>query len=230
MYIGGDATPVVQTYTANQGNASGTSPWSFASVAIGTAFATRRVIIAVAAPSTGTVSVPCIASTTIGGIAGTLLGTRRYSSNNFHEVSFWYADVPTGTSITVGVTANAGHNRASMSLAGVWTIDNSLLQNNQPTNENFDNTASAATLTAAVTVQNGGFVLAVHCRQSGSGTCTWGGTGMTKVSDNPLSVAQPTNQVISAASGNYTTGSSVSVTVTPSAASATQVMAAIAMR
>ena len=220
--------PVVATYRDNQGFQGGSTPWTLTSMAIGTAFSTRRVIIAIGAASTSTVNTNVVTGVTIGGVSATLLDIRRHTSNSYHETSFWYADVSTGTTANVVITSSGA--RASMNVNALWTLDNTLLQSSSVSASGIDNTASASPLSVTLSVPDGGFILAVHTRQSGSGTCTWGGTGISEVSDNPLNVSQPGNSVQSAASGNYTTGGSIVVTCTPSGTSATQLLHVIAMR
>jgi len=215
--------PVVTTYHTAVTDGSGSSPWSEPGLSIGSAYTTRRVFVAIAAPSTGTALNPAVSGVTIGGVTGILYGARRHSSNTFHEVSFWYADVSTGTTATVVITGASGHNRSSMTVAGVWSLDNSLLLNNQPTDSAFDSTASGSPLSASVTVQAGGFVLAVVCRQSSSGTYTWG--AITERYD-----VDAGNQIVSSASDNFTTGGTVAVTSTPSGTSVTQILYAVAGR
>jgi hypothetical protein len=218
-----DNLPVTATYQSSATSASGSSPWTFTAMSIGTASSTRRVFVAIAAPSTSTALNPAIDAVSIGGVSATLYGTRRHTSNTYHEVSFWYADVSSGTTADVVVTGATGHNRASMTVAGVWTLDNSLLLNNQPTDDAFDNTASAGTLTASLDVLTGGFILSVVCRQSASGTYTF--SGVTERYD-----VDAGNQIVGSASDNFASGQAVNVVATPSASSATQVLYAVAGR
>lgn len=215
--------PVEATYRSSATDPSGSSPWTFSAMDIGTAASSRRVFTAVAAPSTADTDNPCISGVTIGGVSATLYGSRQHSSNVFHEVSFWYADVPTGTTADVVVTANAGHNRASMTVTN-WTVDNTKLINSQPTDTALDNTTSGNPLTDTLVVASGGFILAVACRQSSSGTWAWG-TDLTEVYD-----VDAGNQIVSMASANFATGGTKTAEATPSATSATEVMYAVAGR
>ena len=216
--------PVTVTYQASATDGSGSSPWTFTAMAIGTADSNRRVIVAIAAPSTSTALDPAIDSVSIGGVSATLYGSRQHSSNTYHEVSFWYADVPTGTTADVVVTGATGHNRASMTVAGLWTLDKTKLINNQPTDSAMDNTTSGTPLTDTLAVQSGGFILGMCCRQSSSGTWAWG-SDLTEVYD-----VDAGNQIVGAASANFTNGGTKTAEATPSATSATEVMYAVAGR
>lgn len=88
--------------TDNPAIIAGTAnPQSFASVNIGTASASRYVIVCAGQTSNGPV-----ASMLIGGVTATL--AKESGGGGTNRASIWYANVPTGTTATIDVTSTVG--------------------------------------------------------------------------------------------------------------------------
>lgn len=224
MMMSAEASPATVAFVEARGDQGGTSPWTFSGMSIGAAASDRFVIVAVYAPSTSTNAPDCITAVTIAGVSATQLANVE-TSNGYHVYDFWGASVPTGTTGDVVVTSSSG--RASMSVAVYRAIG---LQSTTPTATASDNTASADVLSAGITVQSGGFAVAMSGIQHGSATCTWGGSGMTEDADSPFPVDPATNSRQTCASGNYTSGGSPTVTADWSATNASEALLVMAMR
>jgi hypothetical protein len=220
MYIG--EKPAILEYLGAQGDQGGSSPWTFTSKTFGSAASDRRIIVAVFAPSTSTVNLDAISGVTIGGVTATRIAAAN-SSNDFHQIAFYIADVPTGTSGNIVITTSGG--RASMSIAWYKVTQ---LKSATAVATDFDNTTSAATLSTDVQTKKGGFVLAAAMRNGGGGS--WTMTGVSENQDSPFPVDPASGATMVAGSAVITTPSSLSVTASPNATNATETLLTISMR
>ncbi|HET7741055.1 MAG TPA: hypothetical protein VFL67_10440 [Mycobacterium sp.] len=138
---GSSITATFQQATVDPSNLSS---YTFASQAIGTASATRRVVVALTTASSLTVS-----SATIGGISATIDATTTLSGTA--RLAIISAVVPTGT--TASVVVNLSGSAAYMGI-GLWTLDNG-----SPSGGTAADTVTPITLTT--TTVSGGVVIAV---------------------------------------------------------------------
>lgn len=149
------------TFRAHPVDASSQTTYTFSSVAIGAADASRVVVVAVTgARGAGT---PSISSVTIGGVSATL---GRYETNGFSaSVGIYAAVVPTGTTADVVVTWDSGMNRCGL---GVWTCNglNSLTPVHTVASQ-------ADPATGTLTTVAGRPAFAVYYQRSDPSTVTW---------------------------------------------------------
>lgn len=157
---GGGASFFKQAYTDGT---DGTT-FTFASVPIGTASATRRVIVGI---GWGGASATTLAGVTIGGVTATIDVDSGAAIGNRRTV-IASAIVPTGTTANVVVTMNASTGRMGI---GVWAADGI-----NPTGQTAI-VINAASGTLTTTTAVGAKVIAVgySSRTSGSIIATWTG-------------------------------------------------------
>ena len=154
--------PVV-TYIAENGSTSGsgTTTITWSSVNIGTAFSTRRIIIAQPAATSGLTLVSC----TIAGISCDVVNNQ---STGATLIAFASANIGnTGGSSTTVVLVYSNSNFNAISL-WVWSVDNSLLSSATPvvgSNVDTANTTNSATTTASAN----GFVISVFTATAAAG-------------------------------------------------------------
>jgi len=169
--------PVVELLrsTTASSSTSALTTYSFTSVSIGAASATRRVIVLVHGRS-GT-NLRTISSATIGGVAATIDAQITSSSGGTSLAGIISATVPTGTTATVAITFSG-----SMfdSLIYPLALDN--LISVTPVDTATASATSGASLTtgATVNVEDGGYVVAIADR-AGNSTATW--VGLTEYID-----------------------------------------------
>lgn len=152
--VGGGGGAIVGTYQHKAVDATDASSYSFASVPIGTASATRRVVVAVALRQ----STPAAPSAvTIGGVTATMDGYK--SDGAAVTISLWSAVVPTGTTATVAITCSG-----SSCGIGVWELSHGAAVGQV-------DAASAATLSPpALTTQANDFCIAAISFRAGANT------------------------------------------------------------
>lgn len=222
MHIG--EKPAILEFLGAWGDQGGSTPWTFAGITLGSAAADRRIIVAVYAPSTSGANANVITGVTIAGITATRLAAQN-SADNYHQIAFYMASVPSGTSGNIVVTTAAS--RASMSIAW-WKVTQ--LKSATPVATAFDNTPSAATLSASVQTKKGGFVLAAAMRQMPSGSGSWTMTGVNENQDSPFPIDPPANSSQVAGSIAITTPSTLTVTASPNVTNATENLLVLSMR
>jgi hypothetical protein len=146
----------VLAYQTTSSQAAGSSPFTFSSIAIGTAAANRYVIVGIGATATPT----AVLSVTVGGIAATQV-VSQVAGNSIAAI--WIALVPTGTTATIVITFTGSTQKCSI---GVWSATGI-----SPTAlSTASSTANPASL--ALTTINGGFAIA-HMEVDSTGTYTW---------------------------------------------------------
>lgn len=185
--VAASAGPATLTYQSYAIDLTGLTTYSFASVGIGSADSTRRVIVAV---HWGNSAARTLSSATIGGVSATI---HVQSSSTARGVAIISALVPTGTTATIEFTFSGAAVRAGI---GVWTsIDE---QNSSPTATFTDATDP---FSGTINVPADGFVVAAFSvfENSGAGTVSW--TGPTEVYDNVASVGSTMGLSGASASG-----------------------------
>lgn len=167
----GSAATATLAYKGQTEQGASSSPYTFAACDIGSADATRVVIVAVYYWAGGSIN---ITGVTVGGISATL---RQAGGANF-TCALYSAAVPTGATASVVVTTN-------VSAAGIgigwWTSVNQ--SDAAPTDvQVVDDTTNDNPLTLSINVPANGFVVAASTfeRLGGGVTVTWGGTGITE--------------------------------------------------
>ena len=150
-------SPVTISYNSFVDSTDSTTVFTFSSVSIGTASATRKVVIGVVG-NAATSAQPT--GVTIGGSAATkAAGTQ---ASDYSGASMWYRTVTSGTTADVVVTYSASQLRAAI---GSWSV--------------FD----AATSPTATSVATGGSGVSISCPGNGAiigiygnldlSACTW---------------------------------------------------------
>jgi hypothetical protein len=157
--------PKVLTYQTTTFTAGSTSPFTFSSLAIGTAAANRYVIVGIA----GTATPSAVASVTIGGVTATPV-VSQVAGNSVAAI--YIALVPTGTTATIVVTFTGATQKCSI---GVWSATGISAT---PVGT-ASSTANPASL--ALTTVKGGFAVA-HMQVDSTGSYTW--TNATKEYEN----------------------------------------------
>ncbi len=194
--LSASVSPTV-TYQGSAADTADLTTYTFASQPIGTASASRRVVVAIHT-RTATIS-----TVTIGGVSATL--DRDYNLSN-NRVTIASAVVPTGTTASVVVTFTAAGTRCGI---GVWS-----LSSGSPTGQTA---TGSGTTTAACTVTTvAGQVVIAATTENGTVGTTVAWTGATERYDQTLetdlgqsgadTVAAGTSTAISAAFSS-TTGS-----------------------
>ena len=137
------------------------------SISIGTASATRRVVLALTYYSP--LAVPAV---TIGGVAAAFCGSQVRSSTTT-TMAFYIATVRTGTTAMVSFTFSGN----TYSINYAWWVVNDLLSN---TPTDFAGATNATTLTAKVDCLAGGVILAFYTTGYGVSPSTLAWTGVTQ--------------------------------------------------
>lgn len=138
------------TEEASSSSGGGTTTLTFATVGIGTAFATRRVFFAIGALDTG----ENIVSATINGSISATVFQNGTGENHQGLIT---AVVPTGTTMSLAITfSSANFSRGN---SCTWVADDSLILSATP-NTAYGNVTSATSLPITTLVtQQGGFTL-----------------------------------------------------------------------
>jgi len=189
----------VITYTDQTQNSSAQVTYTFSTRAIGSAAVNRYVICSVETNGTGA----AISSVTIGGVGATQIVNALNSSG---RVSIWIAAVPTGTTATVVVVfAGGGENRCGIGLWAAYGIN--------PTA--FDSKSSTANPgSVSLAIPYNGVVVGVAIGISA--TFTW--TVLSENFDTTIG-STVTHTGASAAIGTATSGTTITVTRSSTAAS-----------
>jgi hypothetical protein len=160
-------------------SSSGLTTYTFTSVAIGAASATRRVII-LAVGSHSTITGRALVSATIGGVSAAI-DVQRTQGLTFSKVSaIISATVPTGTTATVTLTFSAAMTLCS----GLATAIDNLVNTAPVTTANAGNSSGTNTCsTAAMSWPAGAYIVGVAGSGSSSATYTWSGSALTEYFD-----------------------------------------------
>lgn len=119
MAAGGDGGVASRSYNTARGyNSTGLTSFSETAVSIGTAAASRIVIVALTTLDTATYTARTTDTVTIGGISATKLITRVYNSST--AVDLWMAEVPTGTTATIAFTTSGNVNQYELLSLSVY--------------------------------------------------------------------------------------------------------------
>jgi hypothetical protein len=161
--------PASLTFIGATSDESNQSTYTFTSHAIGTADATRRVVVAVHwAQATNNRT---LTSATIGGIAATI--HNQQNPANLASVAIISALVPTGTTATIVLNFSGSADRCRV---GVFRAVNE--QSASPADTQVDTSFTSNALSVTLTVPNDAWVMACSTNATGSGiTHTW--TGVT---------------------------------------------------
>ena len=192
------------TYQSTAQTGANASSYTFAGLAIGTASATRGVIVCVyqvggSGGVTDTVSV--------GGTSLSLVVLRRNGANSAGEASIWVGTVTTGSTADVVVTLTA---KASRCGVAVYSVDDITAVELLDTGDGIGDPTDMS-----LNVQAGGFAVAIAGCNSGGAYGTW--AGLTEDVDSDL---EGSNAQFSAAHLNITsTSTPLTVTADPASSS-----------
>ena len=134
--------------------------FTFTSLSIGAAAATRKVVAIVHTNHEASSTVTGVA---IGGVTATQIASKRVSGIS---VSAWVADVPTGTTVDVAVTVGALWNRLAVGIYRI--VDGTIGASNTADNSN------TGSIAVNVNTTTGGAVIAA-IQTVNSGAITWTG-------------------------------------------------------
>jgi hypothetical protein len=216
LSVGSAPATAAITYVSSNSNESNLTTYTFSAQSIGTAAADRFVIVGCYAPRN--TSTCTITDVTIGGITATQL-VQSKDASAFSDFAIYGASVPTGTTADVVVTLSAAPDRF-----GIDVFAATALSSTTPTATQTDNTASV-NLSKSITVQANGFILGCSGNENTAATHTW--TNLTERLDQATGTGGSSQ---TSASDVYSTGQSVTVTQSPSAAQSRQALLLIAMR
>lgn len=190
---------VSRSATAEGEDTSNLSSYSFSSVAIGTAAATRRVVVCLAMDGAGGRSVSAV---TVGGISATQVES---AANNNLLCDMWVATVPTGTTATIAVTITGGS--VTRCMYAVYALYNTLSATATFHSDDITSAYSISTTIAANSVTIAMF------GSRGGGTSSW-----TNATEDYDSVSAEGGTVLSTASRADTASTTSSISVIPSVA------------
>lgn len=114
-------TPPSNTFTANSAQTANQTTYTFVGTNVGTADATRRIIVSATAFFSG--SPQTISSGTIGGTAATVHLNSQNTSGNGGVTGFMSAPLAAGTTATIAVTFSGGVLDCGI---GVWALYNAV--------------------------------------------------------------------------------------------------------
>jgi len=156
------ASGITATYQTAASDTTDASSYSFTSQPIGSASASRRVVVAI---GWGAASGITLSSVTIGGVSASIDADSGNATGN-RRVYFASAVVPTGTTATIAITLSATAARIGI---GVWTLTGGSATGQ--TAANINNASGTLTVTTAVNdvVLAAGF----SSHTSNSVTTTW---------------------------------------------------------
>jgi len=161
MLLAGGA--VIGTYINKYANTGNATTYNFTSSDFGTAFAGRRILVAVA----GAFSSRNISSVTIGGVSATILVQRQSNAGSSElTTGFVIAEVPTGTSGTISVTWSGSQNGCAIA---IWSLAG------LAADAALDTDSDPANAALSLTTKPGSFIAAVLTNEN-SRTVTWGGS------------------------------------------------------
>ena len=176
--------------------------YTFASQNIGIASSTRRVIVAVRILSS---AARTISSVTVGGVAATAVVTRTVTNFFNYRLSFYIADVPTGTTADVVITNSGACEASSISVWAAYNLASSIAVDSDLST----NTSSPFAIPSLSTTEGGILVAASLSLTGGAVSASW--TNATERSDVSSSYAGAF--VGSSAADAGTTGAGVAVSV-----------------
>ena len=209
--VGSNLTANYVTSVSNDGGGGfATSPVTFSSVDIGTASATRKVIVGVGID--GYQGNEAYTSLTIGGVAANLIQEQNAASGG-RPVALYELDVASGTSADIVVTFTGTQTKCYSMGIGVWTIEGGTL---------FSTVGSTANPGAGnISVSSGGTVIAIMTEGNASATYTW--ANLTENFDNQVRASR---QAFSGASKNLSSATTQAISATSSGGSQFAMLAA----
>ncbi len=192
------STPAIAlTYTAQAVDTGDLTTYTFASQALGTASADRKIVVGIVGAAGGART---ISSVTVGGVSATALGTL-YAPLAGVMVGFYIASVPTGTTGSVVVTWSSGCVRCAI---GLWAVTGA----SSTVSATLQNGAEPQTGSLTVPA-NGAFAAIAY--NGNNTTYTW--TNATEDFDAAFELGE----IYSGASGTSTPGGSITITATAAA-------------
>jgi hypothetical protein len=217
---GGSLPPATISYRTSNTNTANQTSYTFSGQDIGTAAADRRVVVMFTIWCQGTFTVTGV---TIAGVAATWAlpgNVDNGAGQGWFRTGYAVANIPSGTTGDIVITANGGCNHVSI---GVWAVYG--LLSSTPTATGADNAFGGdATLNINIAAQAGGAVIAHQHDVNNTATRTW--SGLTENYD----VTGTENNARSGASIVSQAGGTINIGCTRTPTTNGGVMAAIALR
>lgn len=191
--VGSNLTANYVTSVSNDGGGGfATSPVTFSSVDIGTASATRKVIVGVGID--GYQGNEAYTSLTIGGVAANLIQEQNAAAGG-RPVALFELDVSSGTSADIVVTFTGTQTKCYSMGIGVWTIEGGTL---------FSTVGSTADPGVGdINVPAGGTVIAIMTEGNAAATYAW--ANLTENFDNQVRASRQAFSGASKDLSSYTT-------------------------
>lgn len=179
--------------------------YTFSTQALGSASATRRVIVGIGLIAT---AARTISSVTIGGVSATEVDTAADSNNFAYRTSMYIADVPTGATGDVVVTASGACLGCSLS---VWAAYD-LTSGTKVDSDKAQSFTSPINVPSVSTSADGIAVgMATYLRETG--TAAFGWTNLTERSDTQATVSGSSYGASAADAGTSGSGIAASITM-----------------
>lgn len=162
-YSKASSTAATISYTAQASLDTNKTDYSgsFDGIAIGTAGATRQVVVSIDGPR-ATAGARTVSSCTIATISASLISRKTSSNGDAHEV--WAADVPSGTTGDIDIVFNSGMDACAI---GVWAVYNAA-------SVYIDESTSGTTLSSSINIPTNAVAIATG-RATTNTTATWAG-------------------------------------------------------
>lgn len=190
---------VTLSATASGEDTGNLSSYTFSGVAIGTAAATRRVVVCLALDGAGGRTVSAV---TVGGVSASQVDT---AANTNLLCDMWVATVPTGTTGDIVVTVTGG--QVTRCMYAVYALYNTL---SATASFNGDDITSAYSISA--TIGDNSATIAMFGNR-GSASATW-----TNASEDYDAVSAESGTMLSTASRTDATATTSAISVVPSIA------------
>lgn len=198
MAAAGSSLPLTYSNTASSGSSSNVSTYTYTGLSIGTASASRNIIV-ITAGNAGTVN-----SITVGGVSATRVVEK---IGNGYLCAMWQAKVPTGTTADVSITFSQSQSDNQVFLYAMYSNNLTVESTASST------TASSTSVPFSATVPQNGVTIFAATNQGDNRIITWSGaTSRGKQSAGgifELAVADTTADGSVSASVSYNSASAV---------------------
>ena len=185
------SAPVSISLTDNDVQTPDQTTYTFSSKSLGTAGASRKIIVCNAANGQASPYSYGASSATVAGNSCTKILDAIPTANDDYGVTFWYVDLATGTTGDIVITYDKQHSKCGLA---VWAVYNAPSGAPAVTDVDEDN---GATQNGSLTLGAGGGAIAYGYRD-GNTTASW--TGLTEDFDQVVETPQGTH---SGASGVF---------------------------
>lgn len=206
--LGTGGNAVVLAFQANTVDGSNLTTYTFASAALGTAAANRKIVVGITA--TGGTGNTTVSSCTVNGVSGTLVKASAIAAGG-EECELWQAEVPSGTTGNIVVVHSGSKGSCAI---GVYALYGAALAATDT------GISTANPLTDVLDIPAGGVAIGV-ARCGSSATFTW--TNLTETYDAAM---EGTDDQTGAAATFPGAQTNLSITCTQSASTTPQMVIA----